>query len=518
MSYIYLFQSDLDYAASQKVITQDQANALWPLLQARDDNRWRVGWAHVAYVIGGFLIIGSLTWFTSLVWEQNSLALFYLSLFYSLGFGYAGNYIWNNNFYNIPQVVGGIFVTVAVAVTPVSVYALERYYDFWTPVTPGILPATALAVSSLIALCFVPFSFLTAPFCGALYYIWMRDLPPLIWGGYTSVEQQSWTSAAYGLLMLSVFRGVETFKPNSNYVFWGYLYGVSALWGGLTTLDTYPVYHSWEFKLFYFVVNLLLVATGNFSQRIVFWIFGGIGDAYAVVDFFLTYATPLENAWLSTIFGLILMSIGYTIQSKNTVSNLPFWFYLVGVPMYSFGEAAVYFIFEHQFVYGILYMVANLGLLLGMVYTKNRLFLLFGGCGILAYVSDLASTYSNAWWLPLVITLLGLGFIALAIYYSGKDGGFKSPGQALRSLKKLGRKRSSSAAYSKVATTTPDEENVENVEMGAVPVVAMPPMAALPQSETGEPVFVNYVPVVYDVNASGYVHLPMGYSPLSSNA
>jgi len=216
---------------------------------------------------------------------------------------------------------------------------------------------------------------------------------------------------------------------------------------------------------------------------------------------------------ISCATGLVLIGMGYYIQTKSSPSSAPFWLYIVGVPIYFCGETWLFLTYNVNTIYPLIYLGSNVGLLIGLIYTKNRIFLLFGGVGVLWYVGDLYRQYSNAWWLPLVITLLGLGFIALAVYYSGGGGGLKTHLQALGSLRRKLRKQKPSlktttdVAYSKVAT---DEESLE---MTPVPVFAVAP--ELSGADGAQPVLMSYVPVVYDVNASGYVHVPMPYTPVA---
>jgi len=62
----------------------------------------------------------------------------------------------------------------------------------------------------------------------------------------------------------------------------------------------------------------------------------------------------------------------------------------------------------------------NVGLLAATVYTKQRVFLVFGSIGVFWYVEWLVNRlFWNSWYLPLVLTVIGLAFIGLAVYYSG---------------------------------------------------------------------------------------------------
>lgn len=55
--------------------------------------------------------------------------------------------------------------------------------------------------------------------------------------------------------------------------------------------------------------------------------------------------------------------------------------------------------------------------------TKQRVFFYEGLVGAFGYITDEVDTYwSNSWYLPFILTLVGLAFIALAVYFSNHPG------------------------------------------------------------------------------------------------
>jgi len=424
MSYISVYQSDLTYEASEGVITQKQAALLWQQLSDRDANRWRLGWVRLAYAIGAFLIIGSMTWFTSIVWQQQSLGLFFLSCVYVGLFGYAGATFWNPNPWNVPQIVGGIFTLVAVAIVPVGVYGLQRYFDYFPEDYPGIFQVSAEIVASAIALYFVPWPFLTAPLALACFVLAEADVAPLIWDKplwQLTEEQRDMVSVGFGFLYVLGNMAVDRMKGKQDFAFWGYIFGLLAFSGGLTDMFFEVFQNDWEYKIAYGGINLVLLGLAVVLQRNAFLVFGGLGISVDIVDYLITESNIEINSWISVSFGGLLIGASYYIANKDPSQVFPFWGYLSGVAIY-WGGWTTLFVFNiyHSQYFDFLYFAVNVVLLAGSVYTKQRVFLVFGCLGVLWYIEYLVyQVLWNSWYLPLFLTLIGLIFIALAIYYSG---------------------------------------------------------------------------------------------------
>src|SRR5690554_2110874 len=133
--YVTTYKTDLEYAVKKGSLDPSQVEPLWEDLQQRSSERYRNSVSNIAYYSGAFLIIGSLTWFASLAWrDPDSLSLFYLASSYSFSFGYAGWYCWKNV---QPKIVGGLFASIAVCISPVAVFGLQRYFDFWIHNAPS---------------------------------------------------------------------------------------------------------------------------------------------------------------------------------------------------------------------------------------------------------------------------------------------------------------------------------------------------------------------------------------------
>ncbi len=235
MSYIYVEENDLTWAAQQGLVTPNEATALWPALVKRTQGRGNLNLAQVAFYAGSLLIIGALSWFMTVVWASSEF-LFFLALAYSAVFGAGGVKLWFDGQaqYGIPQAVGGLFVTIAVAVAPIATFAAQRYFNEW-PISDGILIELTLVAGGALAFYFIRFPFLTAPIAAGLYGMSAFDLSQAIWH-HPSVAQICLLSFAFGLAMDAVAFGIDRQRFQQDYGFWLYLFGTASSFGALTWL------------------------------------------------------------------------------------------------------------------------------------------------------------------------------------------------------------------------------------------------------------------------------------------
>src|SRR5216683_7281858 len=209
-------RADLDEAIGQQILTGPQAAALWRFLQARQPvgaaaagaspaPQRRFNGLNVAYYFGALLVIGAMGWLMNLGWESfGGRGIFLIATLYAFFFTLAGLRLLAQPQTRTP---GGLLVTMAVCMTPLAVYGLERMTGLWPGADPGeyrgFLPwirggwfamEAATVLAGLIALRKVRFPFLVAPIAFVLYYqrhraaielriegwvpLWVRDLLP----------------------------------------------------------------------------------------------------------------------------------------------------------------------------------------------------------------------------------------------------------------------------------------------------------------------------------------------------
>src|SRR5260370_6648041 len=111
-------------AAGEAGVAPDQAEALWARLEAGGAGEQSFNSLNIAYYFGGMVIIGAMTFFFGLAWESvGGPGILLLALAYGIVFGWLGAYLFlKRRLY----VAGGLLTTVAVCMTPLAVYGLER--------------------------------------------------------------------------------------------------------------------------------------------------------------------------------------------------------------------------------------------------------------------------------------------------------------------------------------------------------------------------------------------------------
>ena len=275
-------QTDLDRAAAEGLVSPAQAQALWAALAARYPTRQGFTLPNVAYYLGALIVIGAMGWFMTEAWERfGGGGIFLIAVAYATGFVLAGRALWNAG----RRIPGGLLVTMAVCMTPLAIYGIERWTGVWPQADPGpytdfhplvngswLLMEAATIAAGLLALRFVRFPFLTAPIAYALWFMSM-DLTPLLVGRTEfSWDERLWVSLWFGLAML-VFAWLLDRLKAADYAFWGYLFGLLAFWGGLSSMESGGELG----RLAYGLVNVGLVGLSVVLDRRAFSVFGGVG-------------------------------------------------------------------------------------------------------------------------------------------------------------------------------------------------------------------------------------------------
>jgi len=332
-------------------------------------------------------------------------------------FGYAGEYFWFNK---QPQIVGGLFTTISVCISPVITYAVQRYFNYWLTNTPGLLEEITIVFYGLASIYFIRFPFLTAPIYWALFAFSQLDLAQLIYGVNPTEANYANVSVIFGAVMLIPAFLIDRVPSTQDFAFWPYLFGVAAFWGGLSTEFFYPIYTSMAFKIFYFAVNIVMMLLSVALQRKVFLFSGAAGSIGYVVQTLYVKGTIESNSWFSVVFGAFLMGVSYYVANKNTPSNFPFWGYLFGITTYWVGWSTLfgYPVYDTE-VFQFVYFFVNVLLIILWYPTQERICLVYGSLGISWFIGVLVNEYFNSYALPILLTFLGLVLIGLAVYCSG---------------------------------------------------------------------------------------------------
>ncbi|WP_040725803.1 hypothetical protein [Thiomicrorhabdus sp. Kp2] len=301
----------LEDAATEKIISSEQAETLYRYLIAQDQDVPKFTFTHVLYYLGGLIAIGAMTLFMNLGWEAfGGVGIFFISILYAvIGLKLTNIFLAKN--LNIPA---GISATFVVCLSPLAIYGLQQWLGVW----PGesvyrdyhryikwhwlYMELGTLAVGVIIAWRY-KFPFLIMPIAVTLWYMSM-DITAMISGGDIAWELRKLVSLYTGLLMigLAFWVDIRSYKK-ADYAFWIYIFGVIAFWGGLSSLHS----DSELSKFMYFCINLLMIGVGVLLIRRVFVVFGAIGSCgylgYLASDVF-------RDSWL---FPVALSAIGLGI-------------------------------------------------------------------------------------------------------------------------------------------------------------------------------------------------------------
>jgi hypothetical protein len=277
-------KDDLLWVAKQEIISEGQAFQIWEALNARKQHAPKFDIVHVAYYFGAFIIMAAMGWFMNDAWNRfGGSALTVVAVIYGSGFIFAGRRFWFRDGLKVP---GGLCFALAVWITPLAIFGIEKELGWWAQGDPGTyrdyyqwikggwcFMEIGTIIAGIIALKFIKFPFLTFPIAFALWFMSM-DLTPILFGGdeYVTWDTRKFVSIFFGIIVLIASYFVDR-RTKEDYAFWGYLFGMLAFWGGLTLLESGSELN----KFFYCLINIGLVLVSVLFQRKVFIVFGAMG-------------------------------------------------------------------------------------------------------------------------------------------------------------------------------------------------------------------------------------------------
>jgi Predicted membrane protein (DUF2157) len=327
-----LEREDFDRAVQRGIITPEQAEALWNDFCERDatgeSDRTGFTFANVAYYFGALIVISAMGWLMNSAWESfGGSGLFFIALGYAIAFILAGRYLYFQENMRVP---GGLLFTMAVTMTPLAIYGLQRWTGFWQASDPGIyqgfhtwikgswfLMELGTILAGLLTLKFVRFPFLTAPIAFCLWYMSM-DITPLLFGeGKEALENRAWVSFWFGIgcLIVAYLIDIRHRRSRGDFAFWLYLFGLLSFSFSLVWL----VWIVWEenpwLRFMYCLTNLGLLLLSILLKRRLFVLFGGIGIFHYLT--YLSYQVFADSIWFPfalTFLGICIIGIGIFYQ------------------------------------------------------------------------------------------------------------------------------------------------------------------------------------------------------------
>ncbi len=324
----------LGFAVEEKIISSEQADALFAFLQAHSQESPRFTPIHVLYYLGGLIAIGAMTLFMTLGWEAfGGAGIFLISALYAVA-GLKLTHAFAARKLSIPA---GICATFVVCLTPLAIYGLQQWLGVWPDDSVYrdyhryvrwhwlYMELGTLAVGVTMAWRY-KYPFLIMPVAATLWYMTM-DISAMISGGDLTWELRRLVSLYSGLLMVCLAFWVDVrSRSKADYAFWIYLFGVIAFWGGLSSLSS----DSEVSKFLYFCINLLMIAVGVVLVRRVFVVFGALGScgylghlAYHVFEDSLLFPIVLTAVGLGIIYLGVLWQKHEKVITEKSRRMLP---------------------------------------------------------------------------------------------------------------------------------------------------------------------------------------------------
>ncbi|RZI40625.1 DUF2157 domain-containing protein [Herbaspirillum sp. HC18] len=325
-------REDLQAAADAGVLNPAEIDALLAFLTQRHAQSPRHGAArfsgtHILYYLGGMLAIGAASLFATIAVEAAGMgALLALSVLYAFAAIGIASKLEKHGF-GIPA---GIFATLAIALVPLAVYALQHVLGFWADGMHAqhyrdyhryidwrwlVMELATLAAGAALLWRF-RYPFLMMPVAVTLWYMGMDIVPALLmqgggedgWFGGAAWELRKRISLAFGMAMvlLAFFVDLRS-RHGKDYAFWLYLFGLMTFWCALTAMGSGQL----AGKLVYLAINFVLVFAGAVLGRRMFAVFGGLGIAIVLGDLsWNLFKNSFAFVLVLTLLGFALIGLG----------------------------------------------------------------------------------------------------------------------------------------------------------------------------------------------------------------
>ena len=314
---------DLEDAVRKKKLTKQQMEQIVLIAKERGASDPSFGFINLLYYLGALIVIGAMGMFMTIGWESfGGGGVCAISIAYAAAFATAGHVFWSKK---SMKAAGGLLVTMAVCMTPLAVYGLERALGVWPMDDPGkyqgfhvwingswLVMEIATVIAAVIALAFVRFPFLTMPIAFSLWYMSMDLVPFVMRREDFSWDERKLVSVFVGLAMIAASYIADR-RTKEDFSFWGYLFGAIAFWGGLSLMDSSSELN----KFLYCMLNVLLMLVSVWLSRRVFMVFGALG-VFGYLGY-LSYDVFQDSMMFPFALSLlgILLIVSAVIYQKN---------------------------------------------------------------------------------------------------------------------------------------------------------------------------------------------------------
>lgn len=331
MKTIKVSEEDLAAAAKEGLLTHKETGPLWSYLVARTPEEEQpapttsssgFNIANLAAYSGAALIMAAMVWVITQVWTSfEGPGLILTSLVYTAIFAGTGLYFWARENTRIP---GGILVTLAVAMTPVTIFGIEHALGAFSgndgaETARWLMEAGTIAVG-LLALRFVRFPFVAAPVAVAIWLLSL-DVAQSLAGDSMTWQGYNYLTMGFGILMVIGSFIVDRFS-REDFAFWGYLLGTFSAWVAATIL----VFDagSESANLLYAGVNGCMMIASVLLQRRVLLVFGAAGvSGYVGYLLWELFKNSMMFPVALTGFGIALIFLSiYYARNRASIEKM----------------------------------------------------------------------------------------------------------------------------------------------------------------------------------------------------
>ena len=322
-------EQKLRQAVAEGIITPDQANKLrelWredvaPTPAPTEEPGTRM--SRFLYYLGAMIVIGAMSWLMNTAWDAfRGFGLF------GIAAGYAAVFCWLARYFRPKStVLSGLFVVMAVCMTPLGVFGLQAGLNVWPYENPGAYKdfyryirggwfamEVATLVAGLVSLRYSRIPLAMMPIAFTLWFMSM-DIAPILAGGDFNWTVRKQVSIVFGLAMLAAALAVER-RQQIDYAKWLYIFGAMTFWGGLSLLRS----DSELSKFIYCLINVAMMFCGVLLDRKVFLVFGGVGFfGYLGYLSWRVFRHSIAFPFALTVLGLSLVYLGWIYHTKYDV-------------------------------------------------------------------------------------------------------------------------------------------------------------------------------------------------------
>lgn len=290
-------------------------------IDMQDARRGESKMSRFLYYFGSLIVIGAMGWFMNSTWDAfGGAGLFGIAVLYAALFVITASRIRDK-----ATTLCGLLIVMAVCMTPLGVYGLQKWSHLWLFNEPGsyrnfyvyvrsgwfAMEVTTIA-AALLSLRYARIPFAMAPVAFTLWYMSM-DVTPIFYGPDYTWMARRLMSLGFGLAMLIGAFLIDR-RREIDWAKWLYIFGALTFWAGLSALLSDSELN----KLFYCLINVFMMVVGIILERKVFLIFGSLGVfGYLGYLSWTIFKNSVMFPFALTAIGLFIVCAGWMYGKKH---------------------------------------------------------------------------------------------------------------------------------------------------------------------------------------------------------